>query len=157
MGSDLLIDTFCKLQQKLHTVAGRLLKDEMEADDAVQDTFCNLWVAELPDTANEARYRLFAVLKNVCLNKLKKKRPVTGTVLPDIAIEPSVDMDADRLKTELLKQLTPLQRNVFILSTYNELEYEEIAEMLNMSIGAVRMQMSRARKVLRTSYNNMKL
>ena len=123
----------------------------------MQDTFCNQWVAELPGTANEARYRLFAVLMNICLNKLKKKRPVTGANLPDIPIEPSVDMDADRLKVELLKQLTPLQRDVFILSTYNELEYEEIAETLNMSIEAVRMQMSRARKVLRNSYNKMKL
>ena len=74
MGKETLTDTFCRLQKKLHLVAGRLLNDETEAEDAVQDAFCRLWSAEPPGSTDEARYRMFAVLRNVCLNKLGRRR-----------------------------------------------------------------------------------
>lgn len=155
MGTELLIDTFCRLQKKLHVVANQLLKDEMEAEDAVQDAFCNLWSAELPKTSDEARFRLFAVLKNVCLNKLKRKRTITGIDSLDIAVESPIYTDVERLKKELIKHLTPSQREVFILSVYEEMEYEDIAEHLDISIEAVRMHMCRARKTVREQYKKL--
>ena len=84
MGKETLTDTFCRLQKKLHLVAGRLLNDETEAEDAVQDAFCRLWSAEPPGSTDEARYRMFAVLRNVCLNKLRRKRAQSGTGLPEV-------------------------------------------------------------------------
>jgi RNA polymerase sigma factor, sigma-70 family len=155
MGTELLIDTFCRLQKKLHVVANQLLKDEMEAEDAVQDAFCNLWSAELPETSDEARFRLFAILKNVCLNKLKRKRTITGIDSLDIAVESPIYTDIERLKKELIKHLTPSQREVFILSVYEEMEYEDIAEHLDISIEAVRMHMCRARKTVREQYKKL--
>lgn len=155
MGTELLIDTFCRLQKKLHVVANQLLKDEMEAEDAVQDAFCNLWSAELPETSDEARFRLFAILKNVCLNKLKRKRTITDIDSLDIAVESPIYTDIERLKKELIKHLTPSQREVFILSVYEEMEYEDIAEHLDISIEAVRMHMCRARKTVREQYKKL--
>ena len=155
MGTELLIDTFFRLQKKLHVVANQLLKDEMEAEDAVQDAFCNLWSAELPETSDEARFRLFAILKNVCLNKLKRKRTITGIDSLDIAVESPIYTDVECLKKELIKHLTPSQREVFILSVYEEMEYEDIAEHLDISIEAVRMHMCRARKTVREQYKKL--
>ena len=101
MGKETLTDTFCRLQKKLHLVAGRLLNDETEAED--------------PD------------------NRL----------------------DSEGLREELLRHLTPLQRKVFSLSTDDDMEYEDIAEALDMSIEAVRMNMCRARRTLREQYKKM--
>ncbi len=149
---------FCGMRQKLHKVAGRMLKDEMEADDAVQDAFCNLWAtwaADLPDTTDQARFKMFAVLKNVCINKLKRKRPDHGIDMLEIAVDPIEHADSERLKELLLKCLTPIQREVFCLSTYQDMEYEEIAESLGLSLSAVRMTMCRARKALRLRYKQL--
>lgn len=158
MEQETLINTFCKLQKKLHSVAGRLLRDEMEAEDAVQDTFYNVWKAKLPDNDDQARFKMFAVLKNVCLNKLKRKQPITGTDLSDIAVDPPpADDDTCRIREELLKYLTPTQREVFLLSTDQDMEYEEIAQRLGISIEATRMNMSRARKTLREQYKKLNL
>lgn len=136
-------------------VAGRMLKDEMEADDAVQDAFCNLWAtwaADLPDTTDQARFKMFAVLKNVCINKLKRKRPDRGLDNLEIAVDPVEHADNETLKEQLLKCLTPTQRRIFCLATFEDMEYEEIAETLDMNISAVRMNMCRARKLLRDRY-----
>ncbi|MDE6109777.1 MAG: sigma-70 family RNA polymerase sigma factor [Muribaculaceae bacterium] len=157
MGTELLTDAFCRLQNKLHFVASRLLNDDAEASDAVQDAFCNLLEARSPDSYDEARYRLFAVLKNVCINKLRRRRPITGVETPEIAEEPVYAPDGDSLRRELMATLTPVQRQVFCLAVDQELEYSEIAEQLGMSIDAVRMHMCRARKILRFHYKKLEL
>lgn len=157
MEKDTLTDTFCKLRKKLHITACQLLKDEMEAEDAVQDAFCNLWASEVPETADATRYKLFAILRNVCLNKLKRKRPESGGMLPDLPDDSNVRFDSENLKATLLRSLTPLQRKIFSLAVDEEMEYDEIAESLSMSIEAVRANMRRARKTLREQYKRLKL
>lgn len=158
MGTELLTETFCRLRQRLHDVAGRMLRDEMEAEDAVQDVFCNLWTCDSPESSDEARYRLFAVLKNVCINKLRRRRvfvDVNETNV-DAAVSPP-EPDAGRLRSELMRRLPRSQREVFTLAVYEEMEYDEIAESLGMSIEAVRTNMCRARKTLRELYKNLNL
>ena len=98
---------------------------------------------------------MFAVLRNVCLNKLRRKRAQSGTELPEVAVEPDNRLDSEGLREELLRHLTPLQRKVFSLSTDDDMEYEDIAEALDMSIEAVRMNMCRARRTLREQYKKM--
>lgn len=157
MTTELLTYAFCRLQSKLHFVASRLLNDEEEACDAVQDAFCNLLEARSPASYDEARYRLFAVLKNVCINKLRRRRAVASGAMPEQPVEQPGTIDAERLRAELLGSLTPLQREVFCLALDDELEYEEIAERLGMSIEGVRTHMCRARKILREKYKKLEL
>ena len=142
-------------ENRLYRAALCILGDRQEAEDAVQDAFCRLWSAEPPGSTDEARYRMFAVLRNVCLNKLRRKRAQSGTELPEVAVEPDNRLDSEGLREELLRHLTPLQRKVFSLSTDDDMEYEDIAEALDMSIEAVRMNMCRARRTLREQYKKM--
>ena len=155
MAKETLIESFSRLQSKLHLVASRMLRDEMEAQDAVQDTFCNLWAAGLSDA--EVRFQLFAVLKNVCLNKLRRRRTFSPLDTLDIVVDQPDESDAERLKLELMRHLTPLQTQIFTLSAYDDLEYEEIAAKLDMSVDAVRTNMYRARKILRDQYKKLTL
>lgn len=155
MGKETLTDTFSRIRGKLHTVACRILEDEMEADDAVQDAFCNIWSASLPATSEEARYRLFAVLKNVCLNKLRRKKADTGIESCKAFAEPDMPEETERIRDMLLAALTPLQRDIFTMATYSNLEYDQIATKLGISIGAVRTNMSRARKKMREEYDRL--
>ena len=139
----------------MHQVAYRLLQDEMEAEDAVQDAIFNMIKAREPKNSDEAKYRLFAILKNVCINKLRQRRlTVDISQCTDIGQEIEYD-EVERLRPLLLSSLTPMQRKVFEMHTFDELEYEEIATKLEMSIEAVRMNMSRARQVLRQRYKEL--
>ena len=143
------------MEQKLHRVAYRLLQNEMEAEDAVQDAIFSMIKAREPANSDEAKYRLFAILKNVCINKLRQRRcTVDISQCTDIGQEIEYD-EVERLSPLLLSSLTPMQRKVFEMHTFDELEYEEIASKLEMSIESVRMNMSRARQVLRQRYKEL--
>lgn len=144
-----------QLLEKLHQVATHLLKDKMEAEDAVQDAICNLWSDRVPASSEEARFRLFVILRNVCLNKLNRKRYFIPITECEKAGDDSVLDETERIRSLLLASLTPLQIKIFQMATDDNLEYEDIAERLNMNIDAVRMNMSRARKKMRELYNKM--
>lgn len=155
MSHDNFIKTFSQLQEKLHRVACHILKDEIEAEDAVQDAFCNLWSDRIPYTSDEARFRLFAILRNVCLNKLKRKRNfIELSECTNASQESDID-ESERLKLLLMASLSPLQREIFRMATFDDMEYEVIAERLDMSVDAVRMNMSRARKKMRELYKKI--
>lgn len=143
------------LQEKLHRIAYRFLRDEMDAEDAVQDAICNLLSDRVPPTSEEARARLFAILRNVCLNRLKRKRKFVALADCDRTIAvPGID-ESERIKSLMLASLSPLQKTIFQMSAFDDLEYDVIAERLNMSVDAVRMNMSRARKKMRELYKKM--
>lgn len=143
------------LQDKLHRLAYHLLQDDMDAKDAVQDALCNLWSYRVPASSDEARFRLYTILKNVCLNKLKRKRRLLPLTECDKVTDPPSLDETQKLKTLLLASLSPLQRRIFEMATFQDLEYDIIAEHLNMSVDAVRMNMSRARKKMREIYKNI--
>ena len=91
----------------------------------------------------------------MCINKLRQRRlTVDISQCTDIGQEIEYD-EVERLRPLLLSNLTPLQRKVFEMHTFDELEYEEIASKLEMSIESVRMNMSRARQVLRQRYKEL--
>lgn len=146
-----------ELRERLRFVAARILRDEADADDAVQDAYCNLLASREPATSDEARFRLFAILRNVCLNKLKQRRatePLDALSAEATFSEPD---DTARLRSLLLDVLTEGQRKVFELAVFGELEYDEIAARLGMSLEAVRMNMSRARRRVREEYKRLHL
>ena len=53
------------------------------------------------------------------------------------------------------KQLSPIQRLILRKKEYEEESIEEIAKELDMQQAAVRMQLSRARKIIRECYRNI--
>lgn len=148
-------DTFVELQNKLHRVATNLLNDQSEAEDAIQDTFCNLWNRDLPETSEETRYKLFAVLRNVCLNKLRSKHRFS--TITDNIIIPHEDQyeESERIKGLLFKSLTPLQTKILQMIVSDEMDYEEVAERLELSVESVRTNVYRARKKMRELYKRI--
>ena len=127
----------------------------MDADDAVQDAVCNLSSDRVPASSEEARFRLYVIIRNVCLNKLKRKRYFLPISECEKASDDNVLDETERIRSLLLASLTPLQIKIFQMATDYNLEYNVIAERLNMNIDAVRMNMSRARKKMRELYNKM--
>lgn len=158
MSSETLIETFMELRAKLHRVACRLLSDEMEAEDALHDTFCNLWSSRAPDTSVEARNRLFVVLRNVCINKLRARRTLPSDYIPEIPVAPAASpVESEQFRELLLQSLTPTQRKVFELAVFSEMDYDTIALRLDMSPESVRANMCRARKRIKEQYRRLQL
>lgn len=157
MEKDNLTSTFLTLRDKLRRSAMAFLKDDEEAKDAIQDTFFRLWRNGDVKSEPEARNKLFVALRNTCIDKLRKPRTLTLDEADNERFETDSFQFEDMTKYEslLTSGLTDTQRQIYSLIAHRNLEYEEIAELLKMSVEAVRMNMSRARRRIRENLREL--
>lgn len=151
MEKNVLTSTFLDIRSKMHRVALRLLRDDEDARDAVQDTFVKLWSKSEINTDDEARNKLVHVLRNTCIDHLRKRH----TCQMDASVRDSTEsyeMSIENIaeyERLILTGLTARQKQIYDMVTYECMEYEEISRRLDMSVESVRMQMSRARRRIR--------
>ena len=164
MEIDVLTSSFLGLRDKLHHIALNYLESDEDAKDALQDTWLKLRNRGEVETTSEARNKLVTVLRHVCIDRLRKAKPipldsVSAREMNGYRMEEDNGeyhlSELKRLETLLQKGLTPLQREIFHLVTHEGMEYEQVAEKLSMSVEAVRMNMSRTRKKMRETYNQL--
>lgn len=148
MKTDILTSSFLDLRSKLHHIAMKLLQSDEDAKDALQDTYLKLRCKGEVETSFEAGNKLVAVLRNVCIDRLREKRavPIEDTDLTVTLDYETETEDLHRLEELLQTGLTPLQKRIYNLVTHEGMEYEDIAKTLDMTVEAVRMNMSRTRK-----------
>lgn len=142
-------------QDAVYGFACRFLGDMHEAEDVAQETFLRLYRAA-------SRYRpeaslrtfLLRITRNICIDHLRKKRPVLMDKIPEIAAEETpVDLlegaiDADRLE-RAIEELPVNQRSALVLRHNEQLSYCQIAEIMGISVSAVESLLVRARRTLR--------
>lgn len=157
MKTDNLTSSFLALRDKLHRSALGFLKNDEDARDALQDTFFNLWRDGDAETETEARNKLFAVLRNICIDRLRKPKTYSldETDTDSLKVKAFSFEDMDKYESLLTTGLTEIQRHIYSLVTHDGMEYDAIAETLGMSVEAVRMNMSRARKKIRDNYKQL--
>lgn len=157
MKTDNLTSSFLALRDKLHRSALGFLKNDEDARDALQDTFFNLWRDGGAETETEARNKLFAVLRNICIDRLRRSKtyPLDETDTDSLEVNAFSFEDMDKYESLLTTGLTDIQRHIYSLVTHDGMEYDAIAETLSMSVEAVRMNMSRARKKIRDNYKQL--
>lgn len=138
----------------LFRIGYSLLGDTAEAEDLVHDVFLGLPRAI---TTFEGRGSFEGWLKRVAtrtgLMKLRQRRSRTTGIrrrawsLPGFAQPPDVDTVLDL--EAALRQVKPTLRAAFVLREVQGYSYEEVADLLGISSGAVRVRVLRARRVLR--------
>ncbi|MBD5163544.1 MAG: RNA polymerase sigma factor [Bacteroidales bacterium] len=155
MKPDFLTSSFVALRNKLHRCALSLLHNEDDALDALQDTYCRLRLKPEPQSDDEARYKLFAVLHNICIDQLRRNALLRNETIEEnsASVEPSSADDPQRLQTLLMSGLTDIQRKIVAMVANEQMEYDQIARELNMTEGAVRTALCRARMKMRENYN----
>jgi RNA polymerase sigma-70 factor (ECF subfamily) len=137
--------------------AQRILGSRADAEDAAQEVFLRVWAAAPRWTRGSARFGtwLHRVAMNVCLDRLAKKREVTGETLPDVVDpgpEPSAALhaaDVARHVNAALGRLPETQRIAVTLCHYQGMRNIEAAEIMGVSIEALESLLARARRALR--------
>lgn len=159
MNTELFKKTFIPYHQKLYRIAFRILKDEGNAEDIVQETYIKLWERryEMEEIENKEAYAVI-ILRNNCLDFLRKKK----TYLSDFEIEvkdtssslsKELELKDDVMHVQKLVELLPhQQRLVMQLKHWDEYSDEEIEEITGMSQVNIRVTLSRARKTIREQF-----
>ncbi len=136
---------------------GTSLGFDMElCEDAVHDVFCTLYIkrTELSCVRSLPPY-LFRAFKNNMLNTQKKYSRLSETDVTRLPFSTEVTVldtiigeeEKENIKTmieSMLNSLTDRQREAIYLRYMQNLDYDEIAELLNMSSGSVRKLVYRA-------------
>ena len=143
---------------RFYRVAYRFSGNKTEAEDIVQEAFIKLW--EKPEMWKEDRKTAFTtwfyrVLVNLCLDYLKKKRPLAlgdDSWVPDNreTHEETLLMDEKQFFLEAqIKALPERQRTALNLCFYEELSNQEAADIMGVNLKALQSLIMRAKTTLR--------
>ena len=148
-----------KYQDRTYNLCRRMLHDTQDAEDAAQDVFVKAYRNLVKFSSAEASFNtwLYRITINTCLDYRKKSRleplkdEAFGKDLP--SEEPSPEQlyqskeTGKRIDTALEK-LPKKLRAAIVLKEIEGLSYEEIAQVLETSVGTVKSRISRAREAL---------
>lgn len=160
----------CLVERHQNAVIGtvaKMLGNPSEAEDIAQQVFLRIW-------KNARRYRpdakfttyLFTITRNLVFNETRRrsrKKEVSADEREEnshqtLEASPDRQPDAELLQAELqtavdeaIASLPETQRMAVVLRRYEQLSYDEIAEVLGLSVSAVKSLLFRARTALRES------
>jgi RNA polymerase sigma-70 factor (family 1) len=150
---------FRKYYQSLCNYAYSILKEMDEAEEIVQQLFCNIWEKRSDLTINVSlKSYLYRAVHNHCLNRIKhlKIKDDYQTYTTNFYAHSSESVSETVIKNELeqkideaISQLPEQCRLIFKMSRFDELKYHEIAAQLEISPKTVENQIGKALKILR--------
>ena len=143
---------------RLVGIAYRFLGSEQEAEDAAQNTLLKLWTMrdEIAGIRTVESYATM-IVRNLCIDLLRSKNVKDVTSIddvqqvitesyeqsPDISLEQKEDVD---YIGKIMSQLPNAQQSIMRMRHVDGLEISEIAEIMDMSEGNVRVLLSRGRQ-----------
>jgi RNA polymerase sigma-70 factor (ECF subfamily) len=147
------------------TVA-RMLGSNSDVEDIAQQVFIRVWksASRFVPRAKFTTW-LLKITRNLVFNELRRTKrraqvplqPEPGAEDPPLKDETNLAPDASLLESELQRtieeavlQLPETQRMALVLRRYEQLSYEQIAEVLDLSVPAVKSVLFRARSELRS-------
>lgn len=150
---------FLEFYAPLCRFAWQYVRDNSIAEEIVQDVFLKLWqTRENWEPRGSIRSYLYIAVKNRALDIIKHKKIEDNYIVEQIQSSNNKGQAVDDILHEkefykeaqkAITQLPERCRLVYILHRRDELSYNEIAEILDISVKTVESQMSRALRMLR--------
>jgi RNA polymerase sigma-70 factor (ECF subfamily) len=154
-------------QTRVVGIITRMIGDESEAEDLAQVVFVRIWrnASHWQPTAKFTAW-LYTILRNLAFNECRRRAihptrsldadaddpdhahqfPDDGVKAPDTAL---LDAEMQDAIERAIQALPEAQRLAIIMRRYQDVSYEEIAEVLDVTVPAVRSLLVRARMQLR--------
>lgn len=136
-----------------------IVGNSLDAEDIAQEAFLKAYLSINRLSSANAFYRwLVKITVNLSIDKkiandLRRSQPLESA-LPLSSPSQSPEIVAEQREQQLrvlaaLERLTVEQRTILVLREFQELSYEEIAQIINIPLGTVKSRISAARSRLR--------
>ena len=158
-----------RFQQSVYNLAFRLLSDPSDSADVVQEVFLKVfrnvesfrgqsslktWIYRITvnEAHNQRRWFFRHRKREIGLEEEPEDSRSMAEILPDNGRTP-FDFVFDREKHQMIEaalaRINPAFRETVVLRDISDLSYEEIAEVLQVSLGTVKSRILRGREALR--------
>jgi RNA polymerase sigma-70 factor (ECF subfamily) len=152
-----------QLSRKLYGFAFRILRNQEEAEDVVQEVFIKLWKMEQKlDEYKSVEALATTMTKNCCIDIIRKQKHIYSEDIgasdyqgiaspsPHYAME---NRETGEILHRIISDLPEVYKAVIKMRDIDGDSYDEIAKKTGQNINTLRVTLSRARKIIRDEYN----
>jgi len=152
-------------QGPVFNLAYRMLGNSGEAEEAAQEAFIRAYTRlDSYDPTHKFSTWLLSITSNYCIDQIRKRRAVLLSIDEPLPPHPALHSDNNKgpeaqylaqeretLVQGMLRQLPDEYRQAVVLRYWYDMSYEEIAEVQNTTVSAVKSRLFRARRQLADS------
>lgn len=156
-----------KYQRPVYSQAFYILSNSADAEDATQEAYERFWRALHEGSVDEesAKAWLLHVVRNICIDKLRRRKPLEDCELDDFencdsSSEPLGHLMHQQLSRWLSSAITQLKepyRSLILLVDIQQRSIKEVAPSLDLKEGQARVYIHRGRKQLRNVLRGVEL
>jgi RNA polymerase sigma-70 factor (ECF subfamily) len=138
-----------------------MLGNRSEAEDAAQEAFIRAYRhLDSYDPGRPFSSWLFSITSHYCIDRLRRRRidwlPLKEEIAEPVSLASAspnpeavvTDQDREAWIQELMNALSPTDRAALTLHYWYDCSYKEIAEVLDLTVSAVKSRLYRARRAL---------
>jgi len=153
-----------RYESKVYSLALKMVRNPEDAEDVLQDTFLRAYrgIKSFKGNSTFSTW-IYRITANSALMRLRKRQLPTVSIddadereapinIADWApgpVEQMLNQETQAAMTEAIESLPPEFRQVFVLRDIEELSNAEVAEILDLSVAAVKSRLHRARLKVR--------
>ncbi|MET6997193.1 RNA polymerase sigma factor [Chitinophaga defluvii] len=166
MSLELFLSEVVPVRQKLYRFAFRLLGNEEDAKDIIQDALLKVWHQQerMAELQNLEAWCM-RIVRNLALDKIKSKKYRQADELDKAGELPALHQQSPHTVAEqqdtmkrvhaVINALPEKYRSIIQLRDMEGCSYQEIAEILDIDLNEVKVNLHRARKTVREKLQNM--
>jgi RNA polymerase sigma-70 factor (ECF subfamily) len=155
------LDQIQGIRDRVFRVAKRILISKEEAEDATQEVILKLWNMEESKrkSFNNLEAYTITMAKNHCLDRIKSKQAQVLSLNEQFQSQPSPSLQKQievsnemEWVVKLIDQLPERERMILQLREIEQYEFDQIASLMEIPEGTVRVYFSRIRKKIKKQF-----
>jgi len=149
-------------QGPVYNLAYRMLNNSGEAEEAAQEAFIRAYTRlESYNPAHKFSTWMLSITSNYCIDLIRKRRALLLSIDEPLPAHPALQSEKSKgpesqmvtneqqeMVQGLLQELPEDYRQAVVLRYWYEMSYDEIAEVMNTTVSAIKSRLFRARRLL---------
>ncbi len=155
---DILTLLFDRYHLRIFNFFNKMIQNKMVSEDLTQDVFYKILKYRTSYKNGNFASWIYTVARNIFSSYYQKQKKESANMLNEGVLKDNEKLVTETNEDELhhlqkaILKLNYSDRELIIMNRYQEIKYQEIAEIMGSSEGAIKVKMHRALKKLKEIY-----